>query len=221
MEYWLDLVMILLLIKGAVTGYLAGAGAGAMKTVLLLPALWLAGLFSNGGAVYLETISKFDELLKPLVASRFPLALAVSPPLGGEMAAAALVRGLPLPPLYQERLAGMPEIMELPAGSPALEAVIEKFTSLIILKGAFLFFFLILLIAMQIIIKLKRDNPFPPRGKLTGLLLGGLNTGIVSAFLVEAFCPFLPLFGTFVAWDISRSPVLEALLKIAFTLGVK
>ncbi len=221
MEYWLDLAIIMMLIKGAVDGYLEGARASAAKALLLLPVAWLAQLFSNGGAAYLKTINNLDEIIEPFVASRFPLALAVSPPFGGEMSAMSLVRGLPLPPIYQEWLAGMPGIKELPAGFGALEAVVENFTSLIILKGVFLFFFLVLLIALQVIIKLKRDDPYPTRGRITGLLLGGLNTGMFSVFLATSFCPFLPLLGTFVAWDISRSAAMETLLKIAFTLGVK
>jgi hypothetical protein len=220
MKHWIELGLLVLTVGGVVQGYLRGVRRTGVVVLVLLLVFLASRSFGEAGAEYLTLYHHLDVKIMPVLLDRLPLVITVSPLPGifSEPAqrAAVVVENMPLVPVYQNWLTGLPEFTQGAGGSTGQHMVAQVFSQLLLKRGIFLFFFGVLLLGAKIAGEILGQGEGVQGGfgdKLAGALLGGCSRLMVLAVALTALAPFFPLFFSFLAWDVAKSPVVQFLVK--------
>ncbi len=219
MQHWIELGLLVITVGGVVQGYLGGVRRTGIMVLTLLLAFLASRSFGEAGAEYLTLFHHLDAKIIPVLLERLPLVITVSPLTGAfsepAQRAVALVQDMPLVPVYQSWLAGLPQFSQGAGGLSGHHMVAQVFSLLLLKRGLFLFFFSILLIGAKIAEGIMSQASGARVGlcnKLAGAVLGGCARLLVMAVVLTALAPFLPLFFSFLAWDVAESPLVQFLV---------
>ncbi len=219
MQHWVELGILVLTGSGIVNGYLGGLRRTVMLAVVLLLFLGAALAFGQAGAEYLVLYHDVDVKIMPVLLKRLPLVISVSPHQGAwpdpGQRAMALVQGMPLAPVYKEWLA--PQFMGNVHGLTEHHLVARVFSRLLVRRGAFLFFLILLAAGSKIISGLwdkQRIHRSNTPDRILAALLGGACSLLLISAVLTALKPFFPIFFGFVAWDVAGSPLVEFLVSL-------
>jgi hypothetical protein len=218
MRHWIELALLVFTVGGVVQGYLGGVRRTGIGVLILIMAFLASRSFGEAGAEYLTLYHHLDVKIIPVLLERLPLVITVSPLTGAfsepAQRAAVMVENMPLVPVYQSWLTGLPQFSQGAGGPTGHHMVAQVFSQLLLKRGVFLLFFGVLLMGAKIAGSIMGQGE-GRRGfgdKLAGAVLGGCARLLILAVMLTAFAPFLPLFFSFLAWDVAASPLVQFLV---------
>ncbi len=224
MAIWVELGIAVLIVEGGVQGYLGGLKKTAALVLLLLLIFLMALAFGQAGADYLVLHHQADVRIMPVLLQRLPLVITVTPPQAPLPAtsqrAAALVEQMPLAPVYRDWLVSLSPFARTEGLSEHV-LVARVFALLLLRKGAFLFFFGILILSRVIagqVLTAREQLWGGVLPRLAAALLGAGCTLFLLAVVLTALAPFSPLFLGILAFDLADSRLAQALMALGLNL---
>lgn len=214
---WVNIALIVFIISGFVRGYIRGIKREVIFAVLLLISIVFSKQFATASTNYLTEAYRLEKQIISVLAERLSLTIAVGTQVATENTeteVVSMVEDMPLAPVFKDYLIELPQLWKSSVDSPPYENIIEVFAFLIITSVGFLFFFLCFLGISNIIASISKDFNNKTKNSFVGAIVGGIVNIIVVAVIATALAPFVPIFKSFIAWDIVISPLVNNLIQI-------